>query len=55
VGIDKAELARLLGISPKGVERLFSIHHKTRLEQIASAHAMLGRRLIASVERACRG
>jgi antitoxin HicB len=55
VGIDKAELARLLGVSPKGVERLFSIHHKTRLEQIASAHAMLGRRLIVSVERAWSG
>src|SRR6516162_3518992 len=51
-GIDKAELARRLGIAPKDVERLFSIHHKTRLEQIEAVLAVLGRRLVVSVEPA---
>jgi antitoxin HicB len=51
-GIDKAGLACRLGIAPKDVERLFSIHHKTRLEQIEAALAALGRRLVVSVEPA---
>jgi antitoxin HicB len=51
-GIDKPELARRLGIAAKDVDRLFSIHHKTRLEQIEAALAVLGRRLVVSVESA---
>src|SRR6516165_3073578 len=51
-GIDKAELARRLGIAPKDVERLFSIHHKTRLDQLEAALAVLGRRLVVSIEPA---
>jgi antitoxin HicB len=51
-GIDKAELAHRLGIAPKDVDRLFSIHHKTRLEPIETALAVLGRRLVVSVEPA---
>ena len=51
-GIDKVELSRRLGIAPKDVERLFSIHHKTRLEQLEAALAVLGRRLVVSVEPA---
>ena len=34
----------------KDVDRLFSIHHKTRLEQIEAALAVLGCRLVVSVE-----
>src|SRR6516164_2237696 len=49
-GIDKAELARRLGIVAKDVDRLFSIHHKTRLKHIEAALAELGRRLVVSVE-----
>jgi antitoxin HicB len=49
-GIDKAELARRLGIAAKDVDRLFSIRHKTRLEQIEAALAALRRRLVVSVE-----
>jgi antitoxin HicB len=49
-GIDKAELARRLGLAAKDVDRLFSIHHKTRLDQIEAALAELGRRLVVSVE-----
>jgi antitoxin HicB len=52
MGIDKAELAHRAGIAPKDVDRLFSIHHKTRLEQIEAALAVLGRRLVVSVETA---
>jgi antitoxin HicB len=48
-GIDKTELARRLGIAAKDVDRLFSIHHKTRLEQIAAALAAVGRRLVVTV------
>ncbi len=51
-GIDKAELAHRVGIAPKDVDRLFSIHHKTRLEQIEAALAVLGRILVVSVEPA---
>jgi antitoxin HicB len=51
-GIDRAELARRLGIAPKDVDRLFSIHHKTGLDQIEAALAALGRRLVVSVEPA---
>ena len=51
-GIDKAELARRLGAAPKDINRLFSIHHKTRLKQIEAALAVLGRRLVVSVEPA---
>jgi antitoxin HicB len=51
-GIDKAELAYRLGIAAKDVDRLFSIHHKTRLDQIEAALAALGRRLVVSVEPA---
>src|SRR6516165_10688845 len=40
-GIDKAELARRLGAAPKDINRLFSIHHKTRLEQIEAVLAVL--------------
>jgi antitoxin HicB len=49
-GVDKPELARRLGIAAKDVDRLFSIHHKTRIEQIEAALAALGRRLVVSVE-----
>ena len=51
-GIDTAELARRLGIAAKDVDRLFSIHHKTGLDQIEAALAVLGRRLVVSVESA---
>jgi antitoxin HicB len=44
-GIDKAELARRIGIAPDAVDRLFSIHHETGLDDIGAALAALGRRL----------
>lgn len=51
-GIDKAELARRLEIAPQAVDRLFSIRHSSRLDQIEAALAVLGRRLVVRVEAA---
>jgi hypothetical protein len=48
----KAELAAARRLCGKNTDRLFSIHHKTRLEQIEAALAALGRRLVVSVESA---
>ena len=41
-GIDKAELARRIGIVPDAVDRLFSIHPRTGLDQIEVALATFG-------------
>jgi antitoxin HicB len=41
-GIDKTELAWRLGIAAKDVDRLFIIHHRTRLDRIEAALAALG-------------
>jgi antitoxin HicB len=49
-GIDRADLARRLGIAPEAVDRLLSIHYETGLDQIEAALAALGRRLVVSVE-----
>jgi antitoxin HicB len=51
-GMDKPELARRLGITAEAVDRLFSIHHHTGLDQIEAALAALGRKLVVSVESA---
>jgi hypothetical protein len=49
-GIDKAELARRLGVAPPEVDRLFSIHDKSSsaLDRIAAGLAALGRRLVVT-------
>jgi antitoxin HicB len=49
-GISKAELARRVGISPQQAQRLFDIHHASRLDQIDAALAALGRRLVVTTE-----
>jgi antitoxin HicB len=51
-GIDKAELAHRAGIAPDTVDRLFSVHHTTPIDQIETALAVLGCRLVVSVEPA---
>jgi antitoxin HicB len=51
-GVRKAELARRLGISRGNVDRLFDLHHSTRLELLEAAFAVLGRRLSIAVEKA---
>jgi antitoxin HicB len=52
VGISKAELARRIGVSPQQVQRLFDIHHASRLDQIEAALAALGRRLVVTSDAA---
>jgi antitoxin HicB len=51
-GITKAELARRIGIAPQQAQRLFDIHHASRLDQIDAALAALGRRLVVTTEAA---
>jgi antitoxin HicB len=49
-GIRKAELARRLGWHTPQVDRLFDLKHASKFEQIESAAAVLGKRLVLSVE-----
>jgi antitoxin HicB len=51
-GISKAELARRIGVSPQQAQRLFDIHHASRLDQIDAALTALGRRLVVTTEAA---
>jgi antitoxin HicB len=51
-GISKAELARRIGISPQQAQRLFDIHHASRLDQIEAAMRALGRRLVVTSDAA---
>ena len=44
-GLKKAELARRIGIPKTHIERLFSLRHQSRLNQIEAAFAALGKRL----------
>lgn len=51
-GIRKIELARRLGIAKSNIDRLFSLDHHSRLDQVEAALRALGLRLTVSVERA---
>ncbi len=44
-GLQKAELARRIGIPKTHIDRLFSLRHHSRLNQIEAAFAALGKRL----------
>lgn len=44
-GKRKADLARSLNVSPPLVDRLISMRHKSRIDQIETAMAVLGKRL----------
>ena len=44
-GLKKAEFARRIGIAKTHIERLFSLQHQSRLNQIEAALAALGKRL----------
>ena len=44
-GLKKAELARRIGIPKTHVDRLFSLRHRSRLDQIEAGFAALGKRL----------
>ncbi|MFZ5762846.1 MAG: type II toxin-antitoxin system HicB family antitoxin [Thermodesulfobacteriota bacterium] len=48
-GKRKADLARMLNLAPTLIDRLLSLHHKTKIEQIETALAALGKRLVVDV------
>ncbi|MHC1725422.1 MAG: type II toxin-antitoxin system HicB family antitoxin [Syntrophobacteraceae bacterium] len=51
-GLRKADLARKLNVSPTVVDRLLSLTHASRIEQIESALAALGKKLVVGVSEA---
>jgi len=50
--IQKAELARRMGIPRQQIERLLDLQHSSRLEQIEAAFRALNKRLVVSTEDA---
>ena len=51
-GLIKAEFARRIGIPKTHIDRLFFLRHHSRLDQIESAFAALGKRLHVEVRNA---
>lgn len=51
-GVRKADLARRLNIAPTLVDRLLSLKHKSRIEQVESALALLDVKLVVEVTKA---
>ena len=51
-GITRAELARRLGWKRESVDRLFRLDHRSRLEQLEAAFAVLGRTVDIDVKDA---
>jgi antitoxin HicB len=50
--VQKAELARRMGIPRQQIERLLDLQHSSRLEQIEAAFRALNKRLVVSTEDA---
>lgn len=48
-GKRKADVARMLNLAPTLVDRLLSLRHKSRIEQIETALAVFGKRLVVDV------
>jgi len=48
-GKRKADLARLLNLSPTVIDRLLSLRHKSKIEQIETALAVFGKKLVVDV------
>ena len=48
-GKQKVDLARILNLTAIQVDHLLSLHHKNRIEQIETALAALGKRLIVEM------
>ena len=48
-GIKKAELARRLGWHSPQVDRLFDLHHASKLEHIEAAARVLGKQVLVSI------
>jgi antitoxin HicB len=51
-GLKKAEFARRIGIPKTHIERLFSLRHQSRMDQIEAAFAALGKRVEIAVRDA---
>ena len=51
-GLKKAEFARRIGIPKTHIDRLFSLQHRSKFDQIESAFAALGKRLKIEVSDA---
>ncbi len=51
-GKRKVDLARMLNVTPTLIDRLLSLRHKSRIEQIETALAALGKRLVVDVREA---
>lgn len=51
-GMRKADLARKLNLSPTVIDRLLNLRHASRIEQIETAMASLGKRLVVGVLQA---
>ena len=51
-GLRKAEFARRLGIPKTNVDRLFSLRHRSRFDQVEAAFIALGKRLKIEVRDA---
>ncbi len=51
-GIGKAEMARRLGVNRPQVDRLVDLLHRSKLEQVEHALAILGQRLEVSIRAA---
>jgi antitoxin HicB len=51
-GLRKADLARKLNLSPSVIDRLLSLTHASRIEQIETALAALGKKLVVGVREA---
>lgn len=49
-GTRKVDLARRLNLAPTLIDRLLSLKHKSRIEQIETALALLGKHLIVDVD-----
>ena len=51
-GLKKAEFARRIGIPKTHIDRLFSLRHRSRFDQVEAAFAALGKRLKIEVRNA---
>jgi antitoxin HicB len=51
-GLKKAEFARRIGIPKTHIDRLFSLRHHSRFDQIEAAFLALGKRLTVEVRDA---
>ena len=51
-GLRKADLARKLKVSPTLVDRLLSLSHPSRIEQVEAALATLGKQLVVGIRQA---